>query len=30
MEVIDGFELVNFSCLFLSEVIPPVLFDKVL
>jgi hypothetical protein len=30
MEVIDGFELVDFGCLFPSEVIPLMLFDKVL
>jgi hypothetical protein len=30
IEVIDSFELIDFGCLFLSKVIPPVLFDKVL
>jgi hypothetical protein len=30
MEVVNGFELVDFGCLFPSEVIPPVIFDKVL
>jgi hypothetical protein len=27
VEVIDGFELVDFGCLFPSEVIPPMPFD---
>jgi hypothetical protein len=30
MEVINGFELVDFGCLFQSEEIPPAPFDKVL
>jgi hypothetical protein len=30
MEVVDGFELVDFGCLFPSEDIPPAPFDKVL
>jgi hypothetical protein len=30
MEVVDGFELVDFGCLFPSKGIPPAPFNKIL